>query len=417
MSLFGFADIKFNKVKGPTNGPLKALKGSDEFAMTTLRYPADVGNYDKGHYMVFFIREQKRSAYARNDNLNDEVINVKQLKGTENFQFENIGLPTNSGSNFLSDMLGKIGSSLGLTKSATGDALSLGVNNGSLSSTIPLIENKSFIKTTQLTKDAIALYMPDTLQFSFKQSYDQLTPGNELLGKLAAAGQSITRNMIAGEGGLFDKSYKSYKDAILGAVDAAKVAGIQAASRAGGRLLGSSGAGEIGAYLASGVVTNPLLELLYKSPNLRTFQFDFMFYPRDEREALEVQKILERFRFHQAPEFLGPKNAEQIGFLIPPSEFDIRFFYGGAQNPNIPAIGTCVLTDIDMNYAPNGWSAYEIPGESQPNLGRTGMPVAVQMSLTFQETTYLTKSDFKSASEKAGDSGPTIDGKPYSGVY
>ena len=133
-----------------------------------------------------------------------------------------------------------------------------------------------------------------------------------------------------------------------------------------------------------------MLEMIYKSPNFRTFQFDFMFYPRDEKEALEVQKIIEKFRFHQAPELSSAQ-----GFLIPPSEFDIKFYYGGVQNPNIPSIATCVLTTIDVNYAPNGWSAYEVPGENSPALGRTGMPVATQVTLQFQETTYLTKSDFK----------------------
>jgi len=135
-----------------------------------------------------------------------------------------------------------------------------------------------------------------------------------------------------------------------------------------------------------------MLELIYKSPSFRTFQFDFSFYPRDEREALEVQKIIERLRFHQAPELVQ----DAQGFLIPPSQFDIKFYYGGVQNPNIPPMTTSVLTNIDVNYAPNGWSAFEVPGENQPSLGRTGMPVAIQLTLQFQETTYLTKQDFNS---------------------
>ena len=53
-----------------------------------------------------------------------------------------------------------------------------------------------------------------------------------------------------------------------------------------------------------------------------------------------------------------------------------------------------MLTTIDLNYAPNGFAAYEVPGENGPELGRTGMPVAIQLTLQFQETTYLTKKDF-----------------------
>ena len=55
----------------------------------------------------------------------------------------------------------------------------------------------------------------------------------------------------------------------------------------------------------------------------------------------------------------------------------------------------CVLESIDVNYAPNGWSAYEMPGESSPAIGRTGMPTAIQLTLGFKETQFLTKKDFR----------------------
>jgi hypothetical protein len=131
-----------------------------------------------------------------------------------------------------------------------------------------------------------------------------------------------------------------------------------------------------------------MLELLYSSPAFRSFSFEFMFYPRDEREALEVQNILERLRFHQAPELDGGSAGL---LLIPPSEFELSFYYGGRPNPNLPAIGRCVLQNISVNYAPNGWSAYEMFGENDPRLGRTGMPTAIQLTLEFKETVILTK--------------------------
>ena len=53
------------------------------------------------------------------------------------------------------------------------------------------------------------------------------------------------------------------------------------------------------------------------------------------------------------------------------------------------------LQNISINYAPNGWSAYEMPGENTPSLGRTGMPTAIQMTLDFKETQFLTKESFR----------------------
>jgi hypothetical protein len=124
-----------------------------------------------------------------------------------------------------------------------------------------------------------------------------------------------------------------------------------------------------------------------------------MMYPRSSKEALEVQRILNRLRFHQAPEILK-EGAGGFGsfFLVPPSEFDIEFYYNGRINPNIPKISTCVLTSIDTDYAPNGWAAYEVPSDRGNSvLGKTGMPVGIRLSLNFQETEILTKDNFDRA--------------------
>jgi hypothetical protein len=56
MAFFGLTDVKFNQ-ESPRNGPLSALEGS-EFQQKTLKYPQDVGSVNKGHYMIFFVREQ-----------------------------------------------------------------------------------------------------------------------------------------------------------------------------------------------------------------------------------------------------------------------------------------------------------------------------------------------------------------------
>ena len=132
-----------------------------------------------------------------------------------------------------------------------------------------------------------------------------------------------------------------------------------------------------------------MIEVVYSSPALRTFRFDFMFYPQSQKEALAVQKIIQTFQFHQAPEVSN--NGTNGYFLVPPSEFDIEFYYAGTENVNIPSISTCVLTSLDVDYAPNGFTAYEIPGQPA-EIGGTGMPVAIKMALEFKETTMVFKS-------------------------
>jgi hypothetical protein len=117
-----------------------------------------------------------------------------------------------------------------------------------------------------------------------------------------------------------------------------------------------------------------------------------MFYPRSEREAEEVQKLIARLKFHQAPEI---KNGTAGYFLVPPSEFDIEFYYNGQINKNIPRISTCVLLSIDLDYAPNGFHAFETPGDNSPKVGGTGMPTAIRMDLSFKETEIMTKFNFQ----------------------
>ena len=416
MSLFGFGDITFSKESGSKFGPLSALEGT-QFQKNTYRYPVDVGNYDKGHYMVIYIREQNKTSF-KGTPATDAIPGIPKTSAGGLNNVSNIA------SNFGGGLLSKVNGGLNQINSATGsklagitNAASQGISkalgglngavgnlgnlfgqssifNGNSQSTQSVIDNsiknitnKSAItRTTTLTTDAIALYMPDTMMYNYSQSYSDLQIGNELGGKALAAGSSIVDEFKSGKG-----AAGSLAKAIKAGTKSAGMEAISAATGVAGDLTGSQGTAQLAFQKITGSVRNPMLELIYQSPSFRTFQFDFSFYPRDEGEALEVQKIIERLRFHQAPELL--QGAE--GFLVPPSEFDIKFYYGGSQNPNIPPIATCVLTTIDVNYAPNGFSAYEVPGETAPALGRTGMPVAINLTLQFKETTYLTKDDFK----------------------
>ena len=407
MALFGFSDISFNKNE---KGPLSSLY-KNEFSTGTYRYPLDIGSADKGHYMMIYIRQQKDSAFrtstldesALNANgsfTEKDAINISQGKPSVSFANELIS-KVNGGLNQINQstngILGGLTSSLSKGIGDAAKGLESGINNlfgqattsftgdsgatkAIIDTSIKNITDKRFsaTKKTELTTDAIALYMPDTLNYVYSQGYSDLSPGNSVLGQAIGAGASEYEKFTQGQ-----SAYDSMKNTVI-------KAGLAKLTQTAREKAGDVGA--LGAFAATGTVLNPMMELLYTGQSqFRTFQFDFFFYPRDEREALEVQKIIQRLRFHQAPEISGSFGQ---GFLIPPSEFDIRFYYNGAQNPNIPAIGTCVLDNININYAPNGFSAYEVPEETFPSLGRTGMPVAIQLTLAFKEVSYLTKDDF-----------------------
>ena len=417
MAFFGLSDISFNKGTGATRGPLAELSGS-EFEQTTLRYPLDIGNYDKSHYVVFYIRQQKNSAFQRTmlyeGPFDSDTLNTMDVKADGGAPISNLANQVGG------EIVSKANSALGKLNEVTNNklagltgALSKGITNivgsaqnifastpnvnlgggstetsANIDNSIKRISKKSnvagFDRPTYLTTDAIALYMPDTLAYSYSQSYESIGSGNEFAGQAIAMGKSA--NDAFKNGGLAAAGESMKKSATENITDLV--------AKTAGKAFGSDNTARLFLANVLGRVVNPMLEMLYQSPNFRTFNFDFVFYPRDEREALEVQSILERLRFHQAPEILKESGVAAGGFLVPPSEFDIRFYYSGSENPNIPQVATCVMTQMDVNYAPNGWSAYEVPDEFKPSIGRTGMPTAIQLTLTFQETTYLTKDDF-----------------------
>ncbi len=446
MALFGLGDIKFDK--GPVrSGPLAPLTQS-KYEKTNFRYPLDIGNADKGHYMVLYIKKQKETRFGgegesdpaagmQSESGFTAAANQNKLMGGGAAALsktgagsklsgslaaaQNFATGVSAGINSAADKLGSAVSGVTDKISEVGGNVQAGLNNVFGMKKLPLGGNSAaqrsvistniksisadrgagaggLARTVSETKAAVTLYMPETLMFNFSQSFQQANVGKELIGQVAAAT------------GLNDPSKPEMRKPT--AESAARIAQ-EVGARGAGALTGSPSSAAVGAAILGSVV-NPMLEMVYSSPNFRSFQFDFNFYPRDEKEALEVQKILKLLMFHQAPEIL----AGAPGFLVPPSEFDIKFYYAGKENMNIPVIApNAVLTTMDINYAPQGASFYEVPGEVSPTLGGTGMPFAVNLVLQFQETLFLTKSDFHDEDSEIKPQGQKARNDPSRGSY
>lgn len=379
MSLFSFADIEFNssnrdKSIGTPNDLLNG-NGSD-YKYDILRYPSDVGGADKGHYMVIHINEQRVTQFNSGGEVSDEGQRPTVYENRNKSGFT-ADAGFGRGITKISNISSNAASAIGLTglgdnaiiKAAQGFAKQIGLESVDWDR-----YSKEFVRTIRRTTDTVALYMPDTLNFTYEAQYNEL----HLQGGLAtavAAGSTLLDSLDSAT-----KGSQYYADLIGNATPFLSYFAQQ------------NDMTKAGFTAFTGVVQNPMIELMYSSPRFRQFNFDFMFYPRSESEALEVQKIIKRLQFHQAPEFTKNNNAY---FLVPPSEFDIKFYYNGKENPNIPPISTCVLESINLDYAPNGWASYEVPNSTTPELGKTGMPVAIRMTLNFREAEYLTKFNFQ----------------------
>lgn len=116
---------------------------------------------------------------------------------------------------------------------------------------------------------------------------------------------------------------------------------------------------------------NPGVQVLFRTTNLRQFQFIFLMAPQSEKESTAMKNIIKKLRMFAAPEL----NLNNSAFFNTPCEFEIKFYNKGQENTNIPKIRRCVLTDVIADFTPQGeWSTF-----------RNGHPVACQLSLAFQE--------------------------------
>lgn len=380
MGLFNLTGININS-PGRTGvydaqARVSGTKNDELYNTNIHRYPLDVGSVDKGHYMVIHINEQEHTRdpglFAQTGD-NPTIIQNRIDLGTPTFQSDV--------KNTLDTAKSKVNTSGQLAQKAidVGSKITSTVNEfsgGAVDKVMTGLTGNNGVRTIKRTTETIALYMPDTLNFVHNQHYTQPSMGGSLAAGLAGVGSSIADGLK----GSSDSKEQAKK--ILS--NLSPFFAQYATSKLGDF-------GKIAFASSFGLAQNPMLELLYQSPEFRSFRFDFMFYPRSEIEATEVQSILQKLKYHQAPEI---RKEFTSFFLVPPSEFDIKFYYNGVENPNIPAISTCILESIDVDYAPNGFSAYEVPGEFTPKTGKTGMPVAIRLGLNFRETEIMTKDHF-----------------------
>lgn len=214
------------------------------------------------------------------------------------------------------------------------------------------------VDTPKRLKEAIVLHMqaPPTVRYSVE--YDKLDLG--VLGGLLGGSSAIdsTGGARAIEGGV-----------LMGLT----AAGLPKAALAG-QILGMPSPRD--AILASAKAqTNPFRETIFKSVNQREFQFQYTFLPKSEKEVYNVKRIIDLFKFHMHPEL----SSGGI-FYIYPSEFEIVYYYKGAENVFVNKISTCVLKDMQVKYGGDYFASF-----------KGGEPAEISLSLTFQELEILTK--------------------------
>lgn len=219
--------------------------------------------------------------------------------------------------------------------------------------------NYTRIKTT------IDLFMPPQLQTSYQSDWSVSELGT--LGAGADAFYGVMNN--SGLGASAKEAWNVVKEN----------AGSAALNTLAGTIQGLTPVNAKDAKAAfTGVTQNPYMEVIFNGVQHRTFSFTFKMIPRNAEEQRTIKSIVKEFKFHSAPEFKSDSNNMYMRF---PSEFDITFLHKNIENPWLFKISTCALTNVEVNYSPEGQYAAHADGS----------PFATEMTLSFTELELMNK--------------------------
>lgn len=223
----------------------------------------------------------------------------------------------------------------------------------------------NFGKVTKRLQTAIQLYTPNQLSVRYGTSW-----GEEDVGIAAALAANVNGSV-------------SSMQAQGKPVNASSIEGLENGAAAVGGAAKSATAAFVlsqnaGYSALSRTAVNPRKEQVFKGVDYRRFTFEYQFAPRSPEEAQSALNIIYLFKYHMHPEF---KSNTGNFIYIYPSEFDIEYYIGGEQNSRIHKHSSCVLTEMNVNYAPNGIF----------NTFDDGTPTMINLTLNFTELEMLTK--------------------------
>lgn len=152
-----------------------------------------------------------------------------------------------------------------------------------------------------------------------------------------------------------------------------------------------------------GVIFNPNTELLFQGFDLRNFTLKFKLVPRTVNEANNIEAILLVFKRAMLPSMstgqeltttlgaagglfgvggglaIGGEAAWKQAFIAVPDLCKVQFMTGSNVNTHVPQFKMCAITQVDINYTPDG--VYATTSDKRM--------VAYELTINFQETKLI----------------------------
>lgn len=360
------AERQQKQYTNPSNN--KSFTGkANKYQLNLLQYPSDLGGPDLKHYVEFQITVRGKSEF----NKDNRLFEVARDPDSANLSTEQVAQAATSagqiaagvvGYKVAKNILGKFGktgavkgntTALGTTKAAD-TAIAAGVGAGAALATGAVMSANKLLKpdTKYRISEVIALHIENPPAVKYGMNY-----ANKDLGTLAGMlSGGIMESMGAlnpmGEKGAAAFQSFAKLPGMLGSVDMQSAIGV-----------------------SSGTALNPFKEVVFESVDFRSFAFKYRFMPKNAAESEAVKNIIKLFKFHMHPEM-----SEQKLFFIYPSEFQITYYFEGAENPYFHKFAPCALESMEVTYGGEQFSAF-----------RDGHPTEVNMTLTFRELEIMTK--------------------------
>ncbi len=135
----------------------------------------------------------------------------------------------------------------------------------------------------------------------------------------------------------------------------------------------------------SGALINPNVELLFNSPQLRSFNFTFNLSPRNPKEAQTIKQIIRLFKQGSAP-----RRTVKGYFLRTPLIYQISYI-NNAYNLN--RFKECAMTSFQTDYTPNG----------NYSTLRDGTMSQYKISMSFTELDPIFNDDYDTLDKESGE--------------
>jgi len=224
---------------------------------------------------------------------------------------------------------------------------------------------------------SIQLYMPQDLSTSSAASWGGKEFGSAAAGVLGAIGGSATNAFVEGvkslPAGAIGFSTDVISSLLSGANQQLSQNDVLAATTA--------------------VIKNPMVELLFGGPQTRNIGFKFKMSARSAKEAAIIHEICHIFKMEILPTFGNAagdgKEASGLSkftnFIKIPDLVRMKLMSGKEMHPYLTQYKGMALTNVDINYTPDGSYSTFVGG----------YPTSVELSIQMVETKIVYKEDLQ----------------------